>query len=161
MFEICFNLVSINRESVSTNFISPNKTKYIFFEISSFSKKGQKSVLKYDLTLLEMILFSFTVIFTSFFQSNIELWIHFFFLWTKSVASVKEMFFKRKDSCWRKKKSFFILLQFKSLLVTRKLHLLRNIVRDDARAFVNTSKLVLPKHCFICRTRWQKHFFNS
>jgi len=30
---------------------------------------------------------------------------------------------------------------FKSLLVTRKLHLLRNLVRDDATPFVNTSNL--------------------
>ena len=76
-----------------------------------------------------MILSSFTFIFTSVFQSNIELWIHFFLcvLWTKSVASVKEMFFKRKDSLWRQKKTS-PFWSFKSLLVTRKLHLLRNIV---------------------------------
>ena len=108
-----------------------------------------------------MILSSFTFIFTSVFQSNIELWIHFFLcvLWTKSVASVKEMFFKRKDSLWRQKKnkSFFILQKSFSDQKTSS----PTKHRDDARPFVNTSKLVLPKHCFICRTRWQKHFFNS
>ena len=109
-----------------------------------------------------MILSSFTVIFTSVFQSNIELWIQFCFLFCGQIQLQvwRKCFSKEKTHCNEKKTSPSVS-SFKSLSVTRKLHLQRNIVRDDARPFVNTSKLFLPKHCFICRSRWQKDFFNS
>ena len=154
--------MSINRESVSTNFISPNKKKYTIFEISSFSQiRVQKSSkMRLDFAVNDFVFFhchfhvrflkQHWVVNTFFFclfcgQNQLQVW--------------RKCFSKEKTHCDGKKTSPFS--SFKSLLVTRKLHFLRNIFRDDARPFVNTSKLVLPKHCFICRTRWQKHFFNS
>ena len=106
-----------------------------------------------------MILCSFTVIFTSiFFKATLSCEYIFLFCGQNQLQVWRKCFSKEKTHCDGKKTSPFS--SFKSLLVTRKLHLLRNIVRDDARTFVNTSKLVLPKHCFICRTRWQEHFFQ-
>ena len=102
-----------------------------------------------------MILSSFTVIFTSVFQSNIELWIHFFSV-DKFSCKCEGNVFQKKRLIVTKKTSPFS--SFKSLLQKTSSPTKH---RDDARPFVNTSKLFLPKHCFICRSRWQKHFFNS
>ena len=90
--------------------ISFHQTRHniYFSKFLRFPKKGQKSVLKYDLTLLEMILYSFTVIFTSFFQSNIELWIHFFSV-DKISCKCEGNVFQKKRLIVTKKKSFFIL----------------------------------------------------
>ena len=55
-----------------------------------------------------MILYSFTVIFTSFFQSNIELWIHFFSV-DKISCKCEGNVFQKKRLIVTKKKSFFIL----------------------------------------------------
>ena len=133
-----------------------NKT----FEISLFSHEGSKksSKIRLDFAVNDFVFFHchFHVRFSK------QHWVVKTFFFSVDKISCKcegNVFQKKRLIVTKKQTSPFS--SFKSLLVTRKLHLLRIIFRDDARPFVNTSKFILPKHCFICRTRWQKHFFNS
>ena len=72
-----------------------------------------------------MILSSFTVIFTSVFQSNIELWIHFFLFCGQIQLQVwRKCFSKEKTHCDERKQVLFHPLK----VFYRKLHHLRNIV---------------------------------
>ena len=105
--------MSINRESVSTNFISPNKKKYTIFEISSFSQiRIQKSSkMRLDFAVNDFVFFHchFHVRFLK------QHWVvnTFFFICSVDKISCKcegNVFQKKRViATEQKNKSFFIL----------------------------------------------------
>ena len=100
--------MSINRESVSTNFISPNKTQYIFFEISSFSQERSKkcSKIRLDFAGNDFVFFHchFHVLFSK------QHWVvNTFFSVDKISCKCEGNVFQKKRLIVTKKKSFFIL----------------------------------------------------
>ena len=103
--------MSINRESVSTNFISPNKKKYTIFEISSFSQiRVQKSSkMRLDFAVNDFVFFHchFHVRFLK------QHWVvntFFLFCEQNQLQVWRKCFSKEKTHCdGKKNKSFFVL----------------------------------------------------
>ena len=101
--------MSINRESVSTNFISPNKKKYTIFEISSFSQiKVQKSSkMRLDFAVNDFVFFHchFHV---RFLKATLSCEYFFLFCGQIQLQVWRKCFSKEKTHCNEKKQ----VLQF-------------------------------------------------
>lgn len=99
----------IDSETLSIDFIGQTKKVYKTFEISSFSMRSPKSLLKYDSFWPQMISSSFSFHFKVFFSKATISWQYKCFLWTSSQTLVANVIAAwKKNSCqlWHKSKSF-------------------------------------------------------
>ena len=135
----------IDSETLSIDFIGQTKKVYKTFEISSFSMRSPKSLLKYDSFWPQMISSSFSFHFKVFFSKATISWQYKCFLWTSSqtlVANVIAAWKKTVASC-DTRVNHFPFLQKQTLLGTKNFmchEYIKNCLKNLFEAWLSVSK---------------------